>query len=345
MKNNSRTSIALFITTVALLAITSTLQAQTCMTGSGNGALKVTSFPSGASVSVDGVDTGKVTPMSVSVPIGNHTVVVSIPNSGWNPDTRPVCIVSGNNDLSVTLLPSLTVGPQGPPGSVGLQGPKGDKGDTGAQGPPGIQGPKGDTGAAGGQGLKGDIGDTGATGATGAQGPKGDKGDTGPQGPPGPVGTGGTVGQDVRTMHTGGMPLGGDYVSVPGLSWTINGTGNSSVFISTHGSIQATLFPGFLDDSIGADIGIFVNDVLIDSQHLFGMFHRGSVDTAGTFCTCSVGWTDSPSIDLPLNWSFTSSFSPGLAATLEIKVRATTLPKSGSAFLSDGAMTVLVLNH
>src|SRR6266702_1849184 len=77
---------------------------------SGNGSLKVTSYPSGANVTIDGVDTGKTTPMSVSLSIGEHTVVVTVASSGWNPDTRTVTIVSGNNDLSVTLLPVLTVG-------------------------------------------------------------------------------------------------------------------------------------------------------------------------------------------------------------------------------------------
>ena len=122
---------------------------------SSNGALKVTSFPSGANVSVDGVDTGKVTPMSVSVAVGQHTVVVSIPNSGWNPDTRTFVVVSGNNDLSVTLLPNLAAGPMGP------AGPKGD---------PGPQGP---------------AGPAGATGATGDPGTAGAPGPAGPQGPPG----------------------------------------------------------------------------------------------------------------------------------------------------------------
>jgi len=83
-----------------------------------NGALKVTSFPSGANVSVDGEDTGKVTPMSISVSVGTHTVVVSIPNSSWNADTRNVDVASGNNDLSVTLLPISTIGPIGPPGAA-----------------------------------------------------------------------------------------------------------------------------------------------------------------------------------------------------------------------------------
>ena len=112
-----------------------------CSTGvfaqSGSGALKVTSFPSGAQVTIDGVYTGKTTPMSISLSVGDHTVTVSIPNSGWNPDTRTVTVVSGNNDLSVTLLPVLTVGPQGPQGSPGPQGPQGEKGDPGPPGSPG----------------------------------------------------------------------------------------------------------------------------------------------------------------------------------------------------------------
>jgi hypothetical protein len=132
-----------------------------------NGALKVTSFPSGARVTVDGVDSGKTTPMSISLSVGDHTVVVSIPNSGWNPDTRTVTIASGNNDLSVTLLPILTVGPQGPKGDKGDRGEKGDKGETGDQGIQGIQGLTGSTGAVGPKGDKGDKGDTGLQGAPG----------------------------------------------------------------------------------------------------------------------------------------------------------------------------------
>ena len=122
-----------------------------------NGSLKVTSFPSGAVVVIDGVNTGKVTPMSVSLTVGDHVVTVSITDAGWRPDTRTVTVAAGNNDLSVTLLPALTVGP------------KGDKGDPGPIGP---QGP---------QGLKGDRGDQGPQGPAGADGPQG------PQGPPGPA--------------------------------------------------------------------------------------------------------------------------------------------------------------
>jgi hypothetical protein len=132
---------------VLLGSLVDPAQAQTT-----SGALKVTSFPSGAHVSVDGVDSGKVTPMSISLPVGDHTVVVSIPNSGWNPDTRTVTIVSGNNDLSVTLLPTLTVGPQGlqgaagPTGPQGPAGPAGAAGATGPAGPTGLQGPAGPAG-------------------------------------------------------------------------------------------------------------------------------------------------------------------------------------------------------
>jgi len=91
-----------------------------------NGALKVNSFPSGAHVSVDGKDTGKVTPMSVSLSVGKHTVVVSIPNSGWKADTETCQIVSGdNNYLNVTLVPATTSGPTGPAGPKGDPGPAG----------------------------------------------------------------------------------------------------------------------------------------------------------------------------------------------------------------------------
>lgn len=154
------------------------------------GTLKVTSFPSGAAVIVDGMATGKVTPMSVDLAVGNHVVTVAIADIGWSPDTRTVSISQGKNDLSVTLLPSMAMGPQGPPGPQGPAGPQGPKGDTGATGAQGPQGPKGDTGATGPQGPQG------IQGLTGDPGPKGDTGATGPQGPAGTNGTNGTNGAD-----------------------------------------------------------------------------------------------------------------------------------------------------
>ena len=89
-----------------------------------SGALKVTSFPAGAHVSVDGKDTGKITPMSMSLSVGKHTVVVS--NPGWKADTENCQIVHGdNNYLNVTLVPITTAGPAGPPGPKGDPGPAG----------------------------------------------------------------------------------------------------------------------------------------------------------------------------------------------------------------------------
>lgn len=101
------------------------------------GTLKVTSFPSGAQVLVDGADTGKVTPMNVSLTDGDHIVTVQIPGSGWSADTRTVTIVTGNNDLSVTLLPMSSTGPAGPAGPAGPEGPPGP---TGPPGPSGVSG-------------------------------------------------------------------------------------------------------------------------------------------------------------------------------------------------------------
>ena len=155
MTRTARTLVA----TAAIFLLASTAFGQSA------GALKVTSFPPGATVAIDGVGTGKLTPMSVSLPVGDHTVVVSIPNSGWNPDTRIVTIASGNNDLSVTLLPILTVGPQGPTGPTGERGAAGANGATGA------------TGAAGAKGDKGDPGDQGEVGPTGPQGEQGAQGE------------------------------------------------------------------------------------------------------------------------------------------------------------------------
>jgi PEGA domain len=65
-----------------------------------HGKLKVSSFPPGANVSLDGKDTGKVTPMSMEVSVGWHKVAVSIPSSGWNPDVRNVEVAAGKRELS-----------------------------------------------------------------------------------------------------------------------------------------------------------------------------------------------------------------------------------------------------
>lgn len=216
MKRLSLTFFSCAALVVMLLETTSIgLQAQTC---TGNGALKVTSFPSGANVSIDGVNTGKTTPMSVSVPAGFHTVVVSIPNSGWNVDTRQIMTDCGTNDLSVTLVPSLTIGPPGQAATVTvgstttlLPGSPASvtNGGTSSAAILNFAIPKGDTGAPGQAGQAATItagntttlppGSSASVTNTGTssmavlnfsipQGPQGEPGQQGPQGPAGPAG-------------------------------------------------------------------------------------------------------------------------------------------------------------
>ena len=149
---------AIVAAAVCLLSIPASLRAQS---------LHVTSFPDGANVLIDGVDTRKVTPMSVGLEAGTHTVVVQLSNlTGWNVDQRTVTIVNGENYLSVTLLPTLTTGPPGPQGPAGPEGPQGL---IGPQGIPGLS----ITGPQGPQGPEGPAGAPGAPGANGAQGPPG----------------------------------------------------------------------------------------------------------------------------------------------------------------------------
>jgi hypothetical protein len=218
-----------------------------------NGALKVTSFPVGASVSVDGVDTGKVTPMTISVAVGTHRVVVSIPNSGWNPDTRTVEVVSGNNDLSVTLLPTLTAGPMGPPGPLGALGPAGPTGSQGPQGPAGSQGPIGLTGATGAAGAPGTPGVAGPAGPAGATGP------TGPAGPQGPAGASGLNG-----MAEFAQPGSFTFIVPPGvthLSVDLYGAGGGSTLDTLDlgtgggGAYSATILTVNPNDALTVVVG------------------------------------------------------------------------------------------
>src|ERR1700704_5384946 len=147
--------------------------------------LDVTSYPSDAHVSVDGMEMRKLTPLRVDLRLGTHEVKVYIPNSTWSPDTRTVNIVRGDNDLEVILHSGNSgggTGPQGPAGPVGPRGPAG---------PPG---PAGATGAAGPQGPQGDLG---------PQGPSGGGGPAGPLGASGPVGPAGGAGAVCAPGYTG----------------------------------------------------------------------------------------------------------------------------------------------
>ena len=158
-----------------------------------NSELKVTSFPSGAHVSIDGTDTRELTPMRTDLRIGKHQVTVFVPESGWNSETRTIEIVSGPNELNLTLLPLLTVGPQGPMGLRGAPGP------VGPQGPQGLAGPQGPAGSIG---LPGAPGAQGPAGPAGPQGPAGPLGAQGPSGPAGPQGPAGANPNDTYVLGT-----------------------------------------------------------------------------------------------------------------------------------------------
>jgi len=126
--------------------------------------LDVTSNPTDAHVSVDGMEMRKLTPLRVDLRLGTHEVKVYIPNSTWSPETRTVNIVRGDNDLEVTLHSG---------NGGGGSGPQGPAGPVGARGPAGPPGPAGATGVAGPQGPAGAVGPAGPLGPAGLQDPQG----------------------------------------------------------------------------------------------------------------------------------------------------------------------------
>src|SRR5947209_8176232 len=99
-----------------------------------NGTLVITSFPSGADITIDGVAPANPdTPTAVSLTPGTHTVVFAASDPGWAQQTATATVVSGQTTfLDQTLLPILTTGPQGPAGPQGPQGQQGPQGATGA---------------------------------------------------------------------------------------------------------------------------------------------------------------------------------------------------------------------
>ncbi len=74
--------IVFFVLTWFLL--TSTARGQTVSPDDGHEVV-ITSFPDGANVWIDGVDTGKVTPMELrSIKPGQHKIAVSVAAAGWS---------------------------------------------------------------------------------------------------------------------------------------------------------------------------------------------------------------------------------------------------------------------
>src|SRR5437667_32798 len=258
------------------------------------GALKVTSFPSGANVFVDGVDTGKITPMTVSVPLSTHTITVSFgsiscqdPASlGWTPATHTMEVVQGTNFLSVTLLPCLTVGPQGPAGPQGLPGLPGTAAtvtvDTTTTVAPGSNANVTDTGTANAAVLNFTI-------------PQGVPGPQGPSGPTGPTGPGLTSRREFRDSGTFTVPPGitrlsvelygaggaGSGLASPCFSGAGGGSGAySSTILPVHGGQLLTITVGLggAPGSAGASPGVNGGDtqVLDASGTPLAVAHGGS---------------------------------------------------------------------
>ena|SRR3984957_14274254 len=218
--------VAIALCTFFYLVVPVALRAQTVVDDGHS--VVITSFPDGANVLIDGVDTGKVTPMEVHrITPGLHTITVSVAAAGWNTDTRTINVLDvdaagrpRDTHLSFTLLPTVT---QGPPGPQGPTGPAGASGGIGVPGAKGATGSAGSTGPAGPVGPKGDTGATGATGATGPAGPAGATGAIGSQGPSGPQGSAGagvdTLGTISGTVLSCTSSVDGSTVYIPGRSF------------------------------------------------------------------------------------------------------------------------------
>jgi uncharacterized repeat protein (TIGR01451 family) len=74
------------------------------------GSIAVTSTPAGAGISLDGADTGEVTPFTLeSVAAGTHTIDVSLP--GYIPGSQSVSVTTGSTvkvDFQLVLIPPQT---------------------------------------------------------------------------------------------------------------------------------------------------------------------------------------------------------------------------------------------
>ena len=91
------------LSAMVLLAIATPALAQQ------RGSLRIESVPEGATVYIDKVRVRQETPVTVSLPLGQHQVTVTFPNSGWAPNHQTVNIRRGRNEeLYVILLPAVT---------------------------------------------------------------------------------------------------------------------------------------------------------------------------------------------------------------------------------------------
>ena len=258
--------LALICAVVALTSIAAHAQ---------NGSLKVNSFPAGAAVSVDGVATRSVTPASINLPVGVHTVTIAA-GAGWNAQTHTVTVAPGINELNVTLVPTLTAGPAGlpgPKGDTGAQGPQGIQGIQGIQGPIGPTGPQGDQGKPGPEGPEGKPGPQGEQGERGPIGEPGAQGATGPVGPTGPTGANGAAGLIGPTGATGPTGPPGTGVAVPPEAPPPNYGGTFYLMVGNSFPISLTGFGGCFDKQVGIEYEDCYFETPVFMPELIDWFH------------------------------------------------------------------------
>ena len=116
-------------TVLVLLAFAGSARGQEYASYPKGAVLHVSSFPSGATVTVDGVtmadrddNTLATTPIHFDLSLGKHTITIGLADPGWAPYTNTINITKKDNDLSATLLPVLTQGLQGSAGPIGPAG-------------------------------------------------------------------------------------------------------------------------------------------------------------------------------------------------------------------------------
>lgn len=211
--------------------------------------------------------------------------------------------------------PAGEMGPQGPrgePGGAGprgLEGPRGPVGPEGVQGPPGPQGDRGPEGSVGPEGARGPEGPQGPPGQTGEPGPQGPQGPQGPVGPAGPQGVAGPEGPEGNSPSGVIAPFAGPVESVPagwlpcdgrllaraaqpelfaaiGSAWA-NGEETEEQFRipdlrglflrGTNGDRSGPLSdPDAASRAGGNRVGSFQADALLEHDHGFPVFRRGS---------------------------------------------------------------------
>ena len=110
-------------------------------------------------------------------------------------------------------------------------------------------------------------------GPPGPQGPQGEVGPTGNTGPVGPMGDPGTAGQDVFEVYSTGQlqiaPQAINFVTIPGMTQTLNIPAGARVRVDTNGGIQCN---GTGTAFAAVDVALFIDNQLPGQA---GMRHAG----------------------------------------------------------------------